>query len=58
LALVPDEVELLTVSGPSGLLNRIDEILKKRILKSHALSGGWAGAEKAVEKCTHFDLGS
>ena len=60
MALVPDEIELLTVSGPIGLLNRADEILMKRIcpcgLLSHALSGGWAGAEKAVEVCTHFHL--
>jgi hypothetical protein len=57
LALVPDEVGLLTVSGPSGLLNRVDELLNKRkcpcSLLSHALSGGWAGAEKAVE-CVAF----
>ena len=48
------------MSGPSGLLNRVDELLNKRkcpcSLLSHALSGGLAGAEKAVKMYSIHDL--
>ena len=59
LALVPDDVELLTVSGPNGLLNRVDKLLEKKMSLQRivpCLSCGWAGAEKVVEMRGHRHL--
>jgi hypothetical protein len=59
LAFVLDEVGLLTVHGPNGLLSSVVEFwrwcLTFRQIVPY-LSGGWAGAEKSVEMCSIPDL--